>query len=131
MKSAKKVRVPINKKITPKRKKMRSKPRKQSKKRKHRGGGTKLEGEKCTIGQDDCDYSKNLYCTGWPNSKCKSRLTSEQVSAGIKPTLHNVLSRQGDIDYHNCPKDYGLKPSRFLNTPICQLGIDPKAQYFR
>jgi hypothetical protein len=38
MKSAKKVRVPRNKKITPKRKKMRSKPRKQSKKRKHRGG---------------------------------------------------------------------------------------------
>jgi hypothetical protein len=43
MKSAKKVRVPRNKKITPKRKKMRSKPRKQSKKRKHRGGEVAIE----------------------------------------------------------------------------------------
>tara|TARA_B100001027_G_C16189901_1_gene295557 strand:- start:73 stop:381 length:309 start_codon:yes stop_codon:yes gene_type:complete len=38
MKSAKKVRVPRNKKITPKRKRMRSKPRKQRNKIKHIGG---------------------------------------------------------------------------------------------
>ena len=38
MKSAKKFRVPRNKKITPKRKRMRSKPRKQRNKIKHIGG---------------------------------------------------------------------------------------------
>ena len=126
MKSAKKVRVPINKKITPKRKKMRSKPRKQSKKRKHRGGvNGKINNQIIALGKkglnDACEYLDGkikiddtdtdpdlkpasqcgpMYTCG-SGKKCVLRKTIQQLRNNT-PKVNNE-ARKYSLDYHDCP----------------------------
>ena len=130
MKSAKKVRVPRNKKITPKRKKMRSKPRKQSKKRKHRGGAENLPlatGATCNVGLNECkltDWCKpNFFSTKGKGSRgtCTSRLTDDKIKQGYKPSKNNLLEI-GNLDYSNCPVGTMIKLGRNLSgsKDICE-----------
>ena len=141
MKSAKKVRVPINKKITPKRKKMRSKPRKQSKKRKHRGGvigkinnqiialGKKGLNEACEylignfkIDDTDTDLKPASQCdpmyTCGSEKKCVPRKTIEQLSNNT-PKVNNFAPKHS-LDYHDCPLTPVYHKLRPGATPFAQ-----------
>jgi hypothetical protein len=114
MKSAKKVRVPRNKKITPKRKKMRSKPRKQSKKRKHRGGEN---GAPCDPMKNDTPCRDDEWCK--PNTleknkgTCQERMTAERALELLKQGYprnriinakynNNLLSDKRHRNFTNC-----------------------------
>ena len=156
MKSAKKVRVPRNKKITPKRKKMRSKPRKQSKKRKHRGG---IIGEPCNPMEsgscnDDSEWCKPLNYGNikrlWTDKNkgiCEERVSikvdeenrkygntltdNDKIKLRKRFTKYNnEIKDKTNLNYSNCDLGYldEKRTKKFLNQMLDRRSGNPICQ---